>query len=664
MRFWRFNNFQEPIQDEYSLIIKFQKALWGFYPLILCVASALFLARIYEFSFFYYYKNVQIDFDLLKHAMLNDVLFLSKFICTGFLLYFLLVVVHTNLAKIVAYFIGTAILIISISLSVYFAKSMLPLGKDAFAYSLVDIKETLFNAGFLNAYSLAAFLFAFLFSLFLYRLFFSFTVNATFLALLYISALLLFIADVSAGKVYNNELKQNLALCKSAYFAKSGSELLHFKYLPEIESNNIQVAASDLPKANWQNPTDKNFPFAQPANSYNPLQAFFSDTLSKPNIVFIIVESLGKAYSGKGAYIASFTPFLDSLSAHSLYWDHCISSAGRTFGVLPAVLASLPPVVGGIMELPKIPKHQSLISLSAAGYSANFFYGGNANFDGMKSFLQGENVGIHQQSEMPASYERLPAENGFSWGYTDRAVFDNYLQSQSDTSAASINVFLTLANHSPFLVPNQQKYLKSTAAILQALAEQKQKEYLPYQQQLSCVMYTDDAIRSFIKDYSKRKDFKSTIFVITGDHRMPEIPLASKIDRYHVPLIIYSPALTRHAIFHATASHYDLAPSLLNLIRNKDQNKENAFMSEGLDTSRVQVFNKVIPLMPNKGEISELIAGRYFYSSNTDQVFMLGKNLESEAITDEKNKNNLKQILKNYIQKSKQSVAKGTFLRQ
>jgi phosphoglycerol transferase MdoB-like AlkP superfamily enzyme len=50
-------------------------------------------------------------------------------------------------------------------------------------------------------------------------------------------------------------------------------------------------------------------------------------------------------------------------------------------------------------------------------------------------------------------------------------------------------------------------------------------------------------LRGFFDAYSKRSDFNNTIFLITGDHRMPEIPMSDKIDRYHVPLIVYSPML-------------------------------------------------------------------------------------------------------------------------
>ncbi len=65
--------------------------------------------------------------------------------------------------------------------------------------------------------------------------------------------------------------------------------------------------------------------------------------------------------------------------------------------------------------------------------------------------------------------------------------------------------------------------------------------------QYASILFADDAIKGFINSYTKRADFNNTIFLITGDHRMPEIPMVSKIDRYHVPLLIYSPLLKRNS---------------------------------------------------------------------------------------------------------------------
>ena len=84
------------------------------------------------------------------------------------------------------------------------------------------------------------------------------------------------------------------------------------------------------------------FPFLHKEQTPNMLDPFFKPWSQAPSIVFIIVESLGRGYTGENAYLGSFTPFLDSLMSRSLYWENCLSTSGRTFSVLPSLMGSSP----------------------------------------------------------------------------------------------------------------------------------------------------------------------------------------------------------------------------------------------------------------------------------------------------------------------------------
>ena len=96
-----------------------------------------------------------------------------------------------------------------------------------------------------------------------------------------------------------------------------------------------------------------------------------------------------------------------------------------------------------------------------------------------------------------------------------------------------------------------------------ALTPGQKKWAAQYKNQLVSVLNADDALKQFFENYSKRPDFSKTIFFVTGDHSMPEILLQSKIDRFHVPMMIYSPLLKEPKRFQKTVSHFDIAPSIL-----------------------------------------------------------------------------------------------------
>jgi len=92
------------------------------------------------------------------------------------------------------------------------------------------------------------------------------------------------------------------------------------------------VMATSLAKA-FAYADEKNFPFLHTDQTPDVLSPFFDSTAIKPNIVFIIVEGLGRSFTNEGARLGNFTPFLDSLSRHSLYWPNFLSEGGRTFAV-------------------------------------------------------------------------------------------------------------------------------------------------------------------------------------------------------------------------------------------------------------------------------------------------------------------------------------------
>jgi uncharacterized sulfatase len=141
-----------------------------------------------------------------------------------------------------------------------------------------------------------------------------------------------------------------------------------------------------------------------------------------------------------------------------------------------------------------------------------------------------------------------------------------------------------------------------------------------YKDMLSCVIYTDEAYRYFFNEYKKKDDFNNTIFIITGDHRMPEIPILNQIDRFHVPLIIFSPMLKRIARFSSVSSQFDIMPSILAFLKYNYKMQtplQSTFMGSGLDTTRQFRNIHSYPLMRNKNELLDYLYNDYFLSDKT-----------------------------------------------
>jgi lipoteichoic acid synthase len=388
--------------------------------------------------------------------------------------------------------------------------------------------------------------------------------------------------------------------------------------------------------------SDTDFPFLHTDSYPDVIGPFMKPTSERPNFVVIIVEGLGSSFVNGGSY-QGFTPFIDSLTGGGLWWKNFLSTTGRTFGVLPSLTASLPFGEKGFMELgERMPDHQSLFTLlQEQGYRSSFFYGSQSSFDKQRTFLERQQVKrIIDDRSFGPSYERSPAnEGGFSWGYADDDLFKRSMEELTkNDDAPRLDVYLTISTHEPFIPPNADRYRALFEQRLAAmpLTEEAREDYRRFKDIFSSLLYTDNALRNFIESYRQRADFNRTIFIITGDHRLIPVPMATKIDRYRVPMIIASPMIERPAVFQSVSTHADLVPTLLGFLRQNYSMKfpeRSHWIGSAFDT--VMEFRNVRSraFMPFKGEISDFLDGQYFLSGS--RVFKVTKGLSIDEITND-----------------------------
>ncbi len=489
------------------------------------------------------------------------------------------------------------LLIIEAMLIAYYCTALVPLGADLLGYSFADIKETVSNSGgisFLPILGLVAIIAVFFG---LYKLTSRYYHH---IGRMYPFTIILFSLFISTlfldGKPINQSKTQYLAL-----------NLYH----STTEDTSYQA--------------DVEYPLIKSQHTENVLGGYFELKEEKPNIVMIIVEGLGRDFVGEGAEFGSFTPFLDSLSQQSLYWENCLSTTGRTFGVLPAITGSLPFGKSGFMELEKYPNKLTLFSiLKNNGYHTSFYQGTNSAFDGVDRFLLSENVDfVLDKSGFGVDYQTQSEDaNGSSWGYPDRELFRKSMTLPRDGDKPRMEIYMTISNHEPFIPPNQDHYEKKVKELLPGSGhDSKTKRIIKKNSNIfATLLYTDDALKFAIEEYKKLPTYENTIFVITGDHRLIPIPQRNAISRFHVPLIVYSPMLKEPRKMSAVSSHFDVAPTLLALLESQYEMKmpkKVAWMGSALDTYEKFRGIKDIPLMRNKNELKEYVSGEKVYSDGS-----------------------------------------------
>ncbi|MCK9413957.1 MAG: LTA synthase family protein [Prolixibacteraceae bacterium] len=597
-------------------------------------------------------------FDLLLSLRLSAIL-LIPFLLTD----------HFNMRAARIFFESVAAVVVAgeILLLQYFATTRIPLGSDLLGYSAAEIKQTVGASGQFSFATFAPLLIFLGITWYLFHKRYYFKLPRLVIKLYIFSLLfsILPIGNYNPDPVdYKNEFGMNIAANKfnlfsgsmlSYYKQKNGSSNFELNGKPQIAED---IAADSIQLSNLDNPLvlksgksespgnpftylSQEYPFLHKETTPDVLAPYFKPGTTAPSFVFILVESLGRAYSGDGAYLGSFTPFLDSLMAKSLYWENCLSTSGRTFSVLPSMLGSLPFGENGFADLgDKMPDHLSLISLliNSAGYTSSFYYGGDTKFDAMEPFMRRQGtstiVGIH---DFGKEYKQLPSDkNGYSWGYGDFDIFKKYLTDlKSRETEKRVDVMLTLSMHNPFMVPDQQHYndLVEKRMEEQHLTEELRKYNRQYVPQFATMLYFDDALRYFFREIGNMKSFENTIFILTGDHRMPEIPISTQLDRFHVPLVIYSPMLKKSEAFSSIVTHYDVTPSLLALLKDRIHHllpSVTSWIGHGLDTNPSFRSLNEYPLKRNTGELTDYISGDHFISGSTLYKVYPDLNIEPE----------------------------------
>lgn len=607
---------------------------WGVYSLVFL--SLYFIGSIAEWLWYRYSFGAAYTSFLAKGLFVNNLFFALRFILVAGIIYLILHFIKEKWARAVAVVLCTVVVICQYVLFLYFSESRNILGADILYYSSNEIKEILLASGMLSVKNIA--LLCLLLAIALIP--FWFASRPRFKT--YYGGLVLFAVGILAfiipSSVFHtssmntlSEFEQNAARSKWGYLLSSVSTDLLNEY-PQVTAL-WTGNASDTSAVK-----DEPFPFLRTEDTPDFLGSYMNRSASQPNLVFVVVEGLGHAYSSPEGYIGNFTPFIDSLAGKSLYWEHNLSSSGRTFAAIPTLTGSLPFAKNGFLELDEIPPHFNLFNiLKKNGFETGFYYGGNASFDRMKPFLEYSGVEhIIEEASFAAPYRKLPGKNGESWGYEDQAVFGKMLETQNPSSQPYFSFILTLSTHNPFLINDSKRYeqLFDTRIRSSKLNEKQKRWALQNKKQLVSVLNLDDALKNFFVDFSKRPDFGNTVFVITGDHSMPEIPLEQKIDRYHVPLIIYSPLLKEAKRFHRTVSHFDLAPTILAYYRENyklQTPSEVTWIGKGLK-SDAAAGHDAIPMMISKNQLIDFIYGKYHLSN--EQVFELRSDMQEYEVGD------------------------------
>jgi len=288
-----------------------------------------------------------------------------------------------------------------------------------------------------------------------------------------------------------------------------------------------------------------------------------SETVYKPNVIMITVESLSADFMAHFGNKDGLTPVLDSLASTNLLFTNMYATGTRTVRGMEALSLAIPPTPGS--SVVRRPGNDSLTTIGnifkKAGYERTFYYGGDGYFDNMNQYFGGNGYNITDRGRKVMagddyltkrtiiSDQQVHFEN--AWGISDGDLYDAVVRGSDEQFKKGIPFYsfiMTTSNHRPFTYPNGKIDIASGTGRSGALK------------------YTDYAIGQFIKEISRKPWFKNTVVIIVADHCASS---AGKneidISKYHIPCLVLNLPDSRKKEVNKVCSQIDLYPTLFNL---------------------------------------------------------------------------------------------------
>ncbi len=267
-------------------------------------------------------------------------------------------------------------------------------------------------------------------------------------------------------------------------------------------------------------------------------------SVERPNVVLLILESFSSHLMSTLGGEKNVAVNLDSLAKEGVLFTDFYANSFRTDRGLVSILSGYPAQpTTSIMKYPR--KSQSLPGIASAlkehGYHPRYYYGGDADFTNMRSYLVATGFNdIVSDVDFPIS-QRLS-----KWGVHDHLVFDRLLADLGGESAPEepfFTVMQTSSSHEPFEVP----YRRLDNDRLNAFA------------------YTDSCIGDFINRFKQLPQWRNSVVVMIPDHQgcYPESIDNYTPQRYRIPMIMVGGAVARPVRVDVTGSQQDFAATLL-----------------------------------------------------------------------------------------------------
>ena len=265
-------------------------------------------------------------------------------------------------------------------------------------------------------------------------------------------------------------------------------------------------------------------------------------TTQRPDVLLVILESFSSRLMTALGGEPDVAVQLDSLAQEGVLFTNFYANSFRTDRGLVAILSGYPAQpTTSIMKYPRKTQSMPAIagSLKKAGYETKYYYGGDADFTNMRSYLVSSGIEkIISETDFPLS------ERPGKWGAPDHTLFQRFLKDLKEEKQQEpfFKIVQTSSSHEPFEVP----FYRLDDKVLNAFA------------------YADSCVGDFVRQYKETPMWKNTLIVLVPDHlgAYPR-PVENPLEGHTIPLILIGGAVKEPRVVDTYASQIDIAATLL-----------------------------------------------------------------------------------------------------
>ena len=319
----------------------------------------------------------------------------------------------------------------------------------------------------------------------------------------------------------------------------------------------------------------------------------------QPNVVFVMLESLGTSAVGAYGNPLNPTPNLDRIAREGWFFRHFYVPVTGTAKTVWASITGVPDVTREqtATRNPLISRQHSLIN-ALDGYEKFYMIGGNAGWANINALIQRSIDGVQLYEER---HWKAPLVD--VWGISDLDFFKEgtAVLRQLPKDQPFFAYLQTSGNHRPFTIPRENDGFQALDLPLEKVQGAGSRSL----EQFNAVRLLDFNIGKLLEMAERDGYLDNTLFVFFGDHntRISQIPHMAPafeqlgLESNNVPLMIYAPGLLKPRVFDEAVGLADLLPTVLGLLGKP---YANGGMGRDLQQAAPE-GERVVPLVLREG---------------------------------------------------------------